>query len=64
MAEVELSVLQRQCLDRRWADRATREREVAAWARDRNAAEATIDRRFTTSAARIERKRPYPAIHD
>jgi hypothetical protein len=64
MAEVELSVLQRRCFDRRLADRATLGREVAAWTRDRNAAEATIDRRFTTTDARIERKRLYPAIHD
>ncbi len=64
MAEIELSALQRQCLDRRLADRLTLEREVAAWVRDRNAAETTIDWRFTTADARIKLKRLYPAVHD
>ncbi len=64
MAEIELSALQRQCLDRRLADRPTLEREVTAWARDRNAAAATIDWRFTTADARIKLKRLYPAVHD
>ena len=64
MAELELGVLQRQCLDRRLADRATLEREVAAWVRRRNAAEAAIDWRFTTADARIKLTRLYPAVHD
>ena len=63
MAELELSALQRQCLDRRLADRATVEREVAAWAAARNAADATIDWRFTTEDARTKLKRLYPAVH-
>jgi hypothetical protein len=63
MAEIELSALQRQCLDRRLADRPTLEQEVTAWARDRNAAEATIDWRFTTADARITLTRLYPAVH-
>ncbi len=63
MAEIELSALQRQCLDRRLPDRPTLDREVAAWVRDRNAAEATIDWRFTTADARIKLKRLYPTIH-
>ena len=64
MAELELGVLQGQCLDRRLADRATLEREVAAWVRRRNTAEAAIDWRFTTDDARIKLKRLYPAVHD
>ena len=64
MAELELGVLQGQCLDRRLADRATLEREVAAWVRRRNTAEAAIDWRFTTADARIKLKRLYPAVHD
>jgi hypothetical protein len=64
MAEIELSALQRQCLDRRLPDRPTLDREVTAWVRDRNAAEATIDWRFTTADARIKLKRLYPAVHD
>ncbi len=64
MAEIELSALQRQCLDRRLADRSTLDREVAAWVRDRNTAQTTIDWRFTTANARTKLKRLYPAVHD
>ena len=63
MAEIELSGLQRQCLDRRLGDRATMEREVAAWVAARNGAAARIDWRFTTADARIKLKRLYPVIH-
>lgn len=63
MAELELSALQRQCLDRRLGDRATVEREVAAWVAARNAAQTTIDWRFTTAEARIKLKHLYPAVH-
>lgn len=62
MAEIELSILQRQCLDRRLADRTTVTREVAAWVRDRNEAGYAIDWRFTTDDARIKLKRLYPAF--
>lgn len=62
MAEIELSILQRQCLDRRLGDRETVEREVAAWVRERNEAVHTIDWRFTTDDARIKLKRLYPAF--
>jgi len=64
MAEIELGVLQRQCLDRRLADRPTMEREVAAWAERRNAAARRIDWRFTTGDARIKLRRLYPAIEE
>jgi hypothetical protein len=64
MAEIELGILQRQCLDRRLGDRATVEREVAAWARERNQAARAIDWRFTTDDARIKLKRLYPAHGD
>jgi len=63
MAELELSVLQRQRLDRRPGDRATLEREVAAWVEARNRAAVGIDWRFTTPDARIRLKRLYPANH-
>ncbi len=62
MAECELSVLSRQCLDRRMPDKATLSREVAAWVHNRNTEQATIDWRFTTADARIKLKRLYPAI--
>jgi hypothetical protein len=63
MAEIELSALQRQCLDRRLGDRATMEREVAAWVTARNGTTTTIDWRFTTADARIKLKRLYPVVH-
>ncbi len=62
MAEIDLSVLARQCLNRRLGDRATVEREVAAWAAARNDTVTTIDWQFTTADARITLKRLYPAI--
>jgi hypothetical protein len=60
MAEIELSVLARQCLDRRLADRATLATEVAAWVSARNAAGAAVDWRFTAADARIKLKHLYP----
>ena len=62
MAEIELGVLGRQCLDRRLADKTTLAREVAAWQQERNSARATVDWRFTTADARIKLKRLYPTI--
>jgi hypothetical protein len=64
MAEIELSALERQCLNRRLEDRSTMEQEVAAWLDRRNTAADTIDWRFTTTDARIKLKRLYPAIHE
>jgi len=64
MAEIELGILQRQCLDRRLDNRATLTSEVAAWVAARNAATRTIDWRFTTTDARIKLKRLYPALDD
>jgi DDE superfamily endonuclease len=62
IAEIELSVLSRQCLDRRVPDAATLTREVAAWQERRNAATCTVDWRFTTADARIKLKRLYPSL--
>ena len=62
MAEIELSVLQRQCLDRRIADQATMIRETTAWEVQRNREATTVDWRFTTADARIKLKRLYPAF--
>jgi hypothetical protein len=64
MAEIELAVLATQCLDRRLADRATLEREVAAWLAACNTARRGVDWRFTTEDARIKLKHLYPAIQD
>lgn len=60
MAEIELSILQRQCLNRRLATEAMLKREVAAWEQQRNAAQDTIDWRFTITDAREKLKRLYP----
>lgn len=64
MAETELSILSRQCLDRRIDCKAIMISEVAAWERARNTHESKIDWRFTTADARIKLKRLYPSIHD
>ncbi len=60
MAELELSVLARQCLDRRIPDRATLEREVAAWVAARNAVAAPAHWTFTTEDARTRLTHLYP----
>ncbi len=62
VAEIELSVLQGQCLNRRMDDQAWVEREAKAWARDRNAAEHRIDWQFETRDARIKLKHLYPTL--
>lgn len=63
MAETELSVLSRQCLDRRLDGRDLMAREVAAWEATRNAAETRIDWQFQTADARIKLKRLYPSFN-
>ena len=62
MAEIELSVLARQCTNQRIASKAELIAEVALWETQRNALEATIDWQFTTADARIKLKRLYPSI--
>jgi len=64
MAEIELSILSRQCLDRRIPDRETLTEEVKAWEARRNASPAPVNWRFTTEEARIKLKRLYPLIED
>jgi hypothetical protein len=61
MAEIELSVLARQCLGRRRIpDRESLAEEAGAWEAERNATESSIDWRFTAADARIKLKRLYP----
>ncbi len=62
MAEIELSVLARQCLDRRIPEREALAGEVGAWEAERNVAESSIDWRFTSDEARIKLKHLYPEI--
>ncbi len=64
MAEIELSVLNRQCLDRYIPDRVTLAQETVAWATKRNSKGATVNWRFTATDARIKLKRLYPSIDD
>lgn len=62
IAECELSVLARQCLDRRIPDQASLETEVTAWAQNRNNARAKTNWRFTSQDARIKLSQLYPQI--
>src|SRR5215216_1006129 len=62
IAEIELSVLSSQCLDRRIPQQTELAQEVAQWTRDRNASRRTVDWRFTTADARIKLKRLYPSL--
>ncbi len=64
MAELELSVLQRQCLRQRLPDRGAMAREVTAWAERRNTQIKQIDWQFTTADARVNLRRLYPAFED
>ena len=62
MAEIELGVLGRQCLDRRVPDQSTMAREVAAWQRLRDESKGKVDWQFTTKDARVKLKRLYPVV--
>jgi hypothetical protein len=62
IAEIELSVLHGQCLNRRIQDAQVLEREVTAWQDARNQAEAKVDWQFTTEDARIKLRRLYPPL--
>jgi DDE superfamily endonuclease len=62
MAEIELSALSGQCLDRRLADIATLRREAAAWEAERNEREVEVHWQFTTADARIKLRQLYPVV--
>jgi len=62
MAEIELSVLSRQCLDDYFETREQLALAIVVWERPRNASKTGIDWRFTTDDARIKLKRLYPSI--
>jgi hypothetical protein len=64
MAEIELSVLMRQCLDRRIPDEETLKREINAYEGRRNEAKETIDWQFTCKDARVKLHRLYPSISE
>ena len=62
MAETELSILHRQCLNRRIDEPEEVRREVGPWEKDRNERECRIHWTFTLAAARVKLKRLYPSI--
>jgi hypothetical protein len=62
MAEIELSVLARQCLGRRIETKEELEREAAAWEEERNERGVVIRWQFTTDDARIKLRRLYPTL--
>ena len=62
MAEIELGILSRQCLDRRIDNIGLLKREVSAWQKQRNARATKVHWRFTTADARIKLRRLYPSI--
>ncbi len=62
MAEIEIGVMARQCLDRRIPNRSVLRREAAAWQAQRNRDGIRVDWRFTTADARTKLKSLYPSI--
>lgn len=64
VAESELSVLTRQCLDRRIPDQATVAAEARAWSDERNTRQVGVDWQFTTADARTKLKHLYPKVKE
>lgn len=62
LAEIELSALSKQCLDRRIGAKEELQQEVQAWEEDRNERGVEIKWRFTTAEARIKLRKLYPSI--
>lgn len=62
IAEIELSVLTKQCLDRRIPDIEQLRKQIKTWVKDRNARQKGVDWQFTTVDARIKLKHLYPQI--
>ncbi len=62
MAELEWSLLQRQCLGQRLANKAAVERELLAWETDRNARSVRVNWQFSIPTARESLKRHYPSL--
>jgi hypothetical protein len=62
MAEIELSVLSRQCLNGRIESREEMQQQVGAWKDERNEREVKVQWRFTTAEARIKLRKLYPSL--
>jgi len=64
MAEIELHVLNHQCLNRHISEQIKVESEVKAWMEERNSKESKINRQFTNEKARVKLEKLYPSLHD
>lgn len=64
MAEIELNVLQSQCLSRRIDNIETVKKESAAWVKNKNSKKCSVNWQFSTIDARVKLKRLYPTIED
>ena len=64
MAEIELHVLNGQCLNRHISTLEKVEKETIAWQNNRNNKDSKINWQFTNEKARIKLRRPYPSIYD
>ena len=64
VAETELSVLSRQCLDRRISSKEELKREIETWQKERNQTASTVIWMFTTSDARVNLKHLYPVFEE
>lgn len=62
MAEIELAVLGKQCINRRIGERDILDREISAWENERNQNREIINWQFTTKKAREKMKRSYPLL--
>ena len=64
MAEIELHVLNGQCLSRHISTMKKVKEEVSAWQKHRSNKDSKINWQFTNKQARIRLKKLYPSIHD
>lgn len=64
MAEIEIGVLSRQCLNRRIPDQDALRSEIAAWQKRRNQEGIKVNWRFTTEDARVRLKSLYPSVQN
>jgi len=62
MAEIEFSILSRQCMSDRMSDRKYLTQEVSAWVKAGNAVKSEMNWRFTVQNARIKLKHLYPTL--
>lgn len=63
MAEIEIGIMNRQCLNRRIDNMNTIEKEIQAWTESRNNHQSKINWQFTSEDSRIELKRLYPSLY-